>query len=134
MTTKFIEEINGTFKFESEKDGEKQIFIVGATSKSEALQRVEAIVNAVPDKVAIIKTELTSKVKQIAKEQLTATDYKVTRHLEQLELKAETSLTELEYKTLLEERNYYRTKSNQIESQIEALTTLQDLENFEIKY
>lgn len=74
------------------------------------------------------KQELIIEVKRLANKELSDTDWKVTKHLEQ------NNLIELEFNQLKAERQSIREKSNQIESEIKLLQNLEDVENYKIKY
>jgi ribosomal protein S13 len=84
-----------------------------------------------------LKRKLINKVKSEVSKQLTATDYKVIRHRDQLDLIAKgniitTTLTSEEYETLLKERNNLRIDSNEKEAEINSKTKITELEKIEL--
>jgi len=77
-----------------------------------------------------------SLTKSEASNLLSPTDWKVIRHRDQIDTESGsgTSLTNEEYLTLLDDRQIIRNKSNTIESEIDALTTIQEVDDYEIDF
>jgi hypothetical protein len=86
------------------------------------------------NQIQSLKNKLISQVKNKVSELLTATDYKVIRHRDQLELGVETTLTDLEYDALLKQRNDLRIKSNELEATIKAKRSLNTLNEIKIEF
>lgn len=104
------------------------------TNKDEAIAWVQSLYSqsntnilnkAKEDKIILVKT--------FAAEQLSATDWKVTRHQEQVALSIQTSLTASEYQTLILDRQNIRGWSNNLEEQIVTLNTLEEVQNFTVE-
>ena len=72
------------------------------------------------------KLERIREVKELANEQLLKTDWKIIKHQET------NYLTPEQYFDLKVERNNIRVKSNEIENEINNLTTFADVNNYEI--
>ena len=84
-----------------------------------------------------LKRKLINQVKSEVSKRLSATDYKVIRHRDQLDLIAKgniitTTLTSEEYETLLKERNNLRIDSNEKEAEINGKTKITELEKIEL--
>ena len=130
---KFIKTEGSLHTFEIyENDTLKERATVGGATKEEAQSLLEN--RPIPNEVEIEKRELINQVKRKAKELLSNTDYKITRHEEQLKIEAETTLTDIEFQTLLTGRNNIRINSNVFESEIENLTTIEQLKSYKIEY
>ena len=86
--------------------------------------------------VAEKKAEKIASVKGQADNLLSATDWKVIRHRDQVETSSgiSTSLTESEYSALLIFRESIRTTSNTMEDEINALTTLTQVDEYVIEF
>lgn len=110
----------------------KEVATVGGATQKEAQSILEN--RPAPDPIANLKSQLLNEVKQQAKELLSSTDYKVTRHEEQLKIGAETSLTAKEYTDLLTLRNEIRKNSNKFEAEIQGKRALSTLQAYEYKY
>jgi len=90
----------------------------------ESLTSVEAkLENTKLLKVALLKSDTSKK--------LAETDWKELRHYRQKYLAVTTSLTEEEFVDLLEEREAIRESSNTLETQINACTTIEQIEAIE---
>lgn len=129
---KLTKQIDNDYYFENEA---KEIIHITADSLEQAksvLADLEKL-NSITDETRL-KRKLLNQVKQKAKELLSSTDYKITRHEEQLKIGTETSLTDIEFSELLTERNNIRLNSNKFEAEIEALNTLEELNNYKFEY
>jgi hypothetical protein len=124
----FIKENNGIYQFEDDNSR----YIIGANSESEALSILEN--RPAPSEIEILKRKLINRVRSEVSILLTANDYKVIRHRDQLELGAETTLTDLEYDALLKQRNDFRIKSNELEATIKAKRSLNTLNEIKIEF
>ena len=125
---KYIEQIIGTNQHKIQT--EKGFIIIDADSKQQAIEKYNANYTPLHDK----KRELLAKVKGGVSKLLQATDYKVIRHRDQQALKVETTLTDLEYDTLLKERNNLRIKSNELEATIKAKRSIKTLNEIKIEF
>ena len=85
-------------------------------------------------KIQNLKDRLIDKAKFNVANKLSSTDYKVIRHRDQQALKVETSLSEVEYQTLLKERNDLRIKSNELEATIKAKRSIKTLNEIKIEF
>jgi prophage DNA circulation protein len=107
------------------------ILSVGANSKSEALSIINNKTSV--DEITRKKRELIKTIKSKTNTLLTESDYKVLRHRDQLDLGLNnTTITSQEYSDLLEERQLLRDNSNILENNINAMNTLEELNNFDI--
>lgn len=130
---KYIENIKGTNQHKIEN--EKGFIIIDAESKEQAIEKYKANYTPLHDK----KRELLNKAKSEVSKRLQATDYKVIRHRDQLDLIAKgevitTTLSSKEYEELLKERNQLRTKSNELEALINSKRSINTLEKIKIEY
>ena len=109
---------------------------LGVSSESELEQNKanELEAEKLANQIQSLKNKLIFQVKNKVSELLTATDYKVIRHRDQLELGAETTLTDLEYDALLKQRNDLRIKSNELEATIKAKRSLNTLNEIKIEF
>lgn len=126
---KLIKENNGVYQFQ-DSNGVKHS--VGANSKKEALSILEN--RPKPNETDKLKRKLINQVRSEVANRLQATDYKVIRHRDQLELGIETTLTDLEYDQLLKERNDMRIKSNELETLIKSKRSINTLNEIKIEY
>lgn len=101
-----------------------------ANSEKEAVEIYNSNYTPLHDK----KRQLLAKAKNEVANKLQATDYKVIRHRDQLELGVETTLTDLEYDQLLKERNGMRIKSNELETLIKSKRSISTLNEIKIEY
>lgn len=130
---KHIKTENDLHTFEIYENGIlKEVATVGATTQKEAQSILEN--RPAPNPVNDLKSQLLNEVKSKAKDLLSATDYKVIRHRDQLELNVETTLTDAEYDALLTERNEIRKNSNKFEAEILSKRSLNTLQSYEYKY
>ena len=128
----YIKEKNGIYYFILDSGVKHSL---QANSKEEAQSILEN--RTEPNEIDVLKRKLLSKVKTEASKQLTATDYKVIRHRDQLDLIAKgniitTTLTSEEYEILLKERNNLRIDSNEKEAEINSKTKITELEKIEL--
>ena len=107
------------------------ITVIDADSQEEAIR----IYNDNYTPLLKTKRKLLNKIKQKAKELLTATDYKVIRHRDQRDkVVSKKSISDVEYMELLTERDRIRDRSNEMEAEVEKLTTVEEIENFNIEF
>jgi hypothetical protein len=146
MKFKITKEVDGVFYFDAEENG--KLVKRGATkaqSKSDAIKFLETKqtnyekrdVDA--EKINEFKEQLLNQVKYEVSALLQATDYKVIRHRDQLDLIAKgevitTTLSSQEYEDLLKERNALRAKSNELEATINSKRSVNTLEKIKIEY
>ena len=129
----FIKEKNGVYYFILDS-GVKHS--VEANSKEQAIEKIRNYKE--PNEVDILKRKLLRQVKSEVSARLQATDYKVIRHRDQLDLIAKgevitTTLSAQEYETLLKERNALRIKSNELEAKINNKRSIKTLEKIKIE-
>jgi len=86
-------------------------------------ETIEETFEHIPPTFTEIKQQKITEIKQKAAGELSATDYKVIRHRDQLAASLPTTLTSTEYQTLLTQRQAIRDKSNNLEAQVNAATT-----------
>lgn len=79
-----------------------------------------------------IKNNYIDRVKLIARGALDDTDWKVLRHLDEVELGVETSFNNSEYMSLLNNRRSVRTWSNNKEISILGASSLYQVENIDL--
>lgn len=138
MKFKLLDKTKNGHNYQATMNGEvvKRGFI-GITDSEEALSTLKN--RPKPNEVDILKNKLLSKVKSEVSTRLQATDYKVIRHRDQLDLIAkgnvlETTITNKEYEALLKERNDLRIKSNELEATIKAKRSINTLNEIKIEY
>lgn len=76
-----------------------------------------------------LKSNKIQYIKQRAANELSLTDYKVLRHIGQMAINVETTLTAEEYRILEVKRQDVRDKSNVLESSVNAAKTVQQVED-----
>jgi hypothetical protein len=114
---------NGLAEF-SNSDGAK--FKIRANSEEEARQILLEVYS--PEfLLANNKKSKIIQIKSLAKSELEATDWKVQRQREQITLGIDTSLSLEQYIELLTGRQAIRTKSNELEAQVNAAETIEEL-------
>ena len=99
------------------------VLFVAGERPDPATKKVEngAVVDKVEsDLVADLKVQRIAEVKDLAARRLSATDWKVLRHLGQKAAGATTSMTDAEYQALETERQGIRNLSNQLEATISS--------------
>ena len=122
---------NGVHTFEIYENGIlKERANVGANSKEEAQSILEN--RQAPNELENLRREKINSVRAEASNLLTATDYKVIRHRDQRDLEAKTTLTEVEYQELLNERDAIRNRSNELEKEINSLN-IEGLNRFKLQ-
>ena len=77
--------------------------------------------------ISELKIDKIKEFNQRTEQELANLDWKVLRHIEQRELQIQTSLTEIEYHELLQNRQTIRDKVNNLETIINATNTIEEL-------
>lgn len=114
-----------------------RIYVIEAETKEKAIEKFKQ--RPVVNEVTELKRDLLNQVRTEVASRLTATDYKVIRHRDQLDLIAKgevitTTLSSKEYEELLKERNQLRTKSNELEALIKSKRSINTLKEIKIEY
>jgi len=73
-------------------------------------------------------------IKDLAFQKLSDTDWKVIKYRDQIDASLEPDMSETEYLALLDERQNIRTQSNTYETQINAVTTKEELDAITITF
>jgi hypothetical protein len=133
MNYRLIEAKNNGYDYEALENGKViKTGFIGVADEAEALNTLQN--RSLPTELEILKSRLISKTKSHASKLLSATDYKVIRHRDQIELNVRTALTDLEYDNLLKDLNDLRNWSNAKEIEINNATTIAELENIDTEY
>lgn len=82
------------------------------------------------NKLIFARNRVISKIKRNAFKLLSETDWKVIRHRDQVDLGVTTSLSNAEYIQLLTDRNNIRLNTNQIENELNSITSVETIENY----